>query len=154
MTDALKPVRRVVTGSDARGRSRVLFDGAAPNVNPRAISRGAGMTDAWVFHSCPALITGERDDGNLPFNFEPPETGGHLRIVQSAGKPPHYDAANDPGAVPVHEPRQRPGGASSKVSASCFSTMVSTSCGRATSSCNLGSGIAGRIHARPAGWRS
>jgi hypothetical protein len=34
MTDAIKPIRRVVTGNDAQGRSRVLFDSAAPNVNP------------------------------------------------------------------------------------------------------------------------
>ena len=41
MTRELKPIRRVVTGNDARGRSLVLFDGPAPNVNPRAVSPGA-----------------------------------------------------------------------------------------------------------------
>jgi uncharacterized cupin superfamily protein len=106
----LKPIRRVVTGSDERGRSRVLFDSAAPNVNPRAVSPGSGMTDIWVFHSCPAVISGERDDGNLSFNFEPPEHGGHLRIVQSKGRPKDYDPTKDPSAVPVHAPRRRPGG--------------------------------------------
>src|SRR5947208_4587288 len=83
MTEKLRPIRRVVTGNDGQGRSRVLFDSAAPNVNPGAVSASAGMTDIWVFHSCPALISGERDDGKLPFHFEPPEKGGHLRIVQS-----------------------------------------------------------------------
>ena len=81
MASELKPIRRVVTGNDAQGRSRVLWDGPAPNVNPRAVSPGAGMTDMWVFDRCPAIVSGERDDGNLPFNFEPPEHGGHLRIV-------------------------------------------------------------------------
>jgi mannose-6-phosphate isomerase-like protein (cupin superfamily) len=103
-----KPIRRVVTGNDAHGRSCVLFDSAAPNVNPGAVAASAAMTDLWVFKSCPAIITGERDDGALPFRFEPPEQGGHLRIVQSAGKPAHYDAAQDRTAVPVHAPRQRP----------------------------------------------
>src|SRR5437762_688401 len=70
MAAELKPIRRVVTGTDAQGRSRVLFDGPAPNVNPRAVSPGAGMTDVWVFERCPAVVSGERDDGNLPFNFE------------------------------------------------------------------------------------
>jgi hypothetical protein len=28
----IQPIRRVVTGNDAQGRSRVLFDSAAPNV--------------------------------------------------------------------------------------------------------------------------
>jgi len=52
-----------------------------------AISRGTCMTDIWVYHSVPAIISGTRDDGNLPFHFEPPNAGGHLRIVQSTGKP-------------------------------------------------------------------
>ena len=110
VTERLRPIRRVVTGNDEHDRSRVLFDSAAPNVNPRAVSAGAGMTDIWVFHRCPALIAGERDDGHLPFSFEPPEEGGHLRIVQSTGRPPGYDPTNDVGAVPEHPPRQRPGG--------------------------------------------
>ena len=41
MTNAMKPIRRVVTGNDAQGRSRVLFDSAAPNVNPRRRSGAA-----------------------------------------------------------------------------------------------------------------
>src|SRR5256886_5111957 len=110
MPEKPRPIRRVVTGNDGQGRSRVLFDGAAPNVNPSAVSASAAMTDIWVFHSCPAVISGERDDGNLPFHFEPPERGGHLRIVQSAGRPPNYDPARDASAVPLHAPRQRPGG--------------------------------------------
>src|SRR2546430_15393614 len=110
MTEKPRPIRRVVTGNDEQGRSRVLFDSAAPNVNPGAVSASAGMTDIWVFHSCPAVISGERDDGKLPFHFEPPERGGHLRIVQSAGRPPNYDPARDASAVPLHAPRQRTGG--------------------------------------------
>ena len=99
--DGIKPIRRVVTGNDAQGRSRVLFDSAAPNVNPGAISQGTCMTDVWVYKSSPAVITGERDDGNLPFHFEPPHAGGHLRIVQSPAKPADYDPAKDPGHVAV-----------------------------------------------------
>src|SRR5256884_9941182 len=110
MTEKLRPMRRVVTGNDGQGRSRVLFDSAAPNVNPGAVSASAAMTDIWVFHSCPAVISGERDDGNLPFHFEPPEKGGHFRIVQSVGRAPDYDPARDASAVPPHAPRQRPGG--------------------------------------------
>ena len=79
MTDYSKPIRRVVTGHDAQGRSCVLCDSAAPNVNPGAISRGTCMTDIWVYKEAPAIISGTRDDGNLPFHFEPPERGGHRR---------------------------------------------------------------------------
>ena len=74
MSDTPRPIRRVVTGNDAQGRSRVLFDSAAPNVNPGAVVRGTCMTDIWVFKHSPAPISGDRDDGDLPFHFEPPAT--------------------------------------------------------------------------------
>ena len=122
--DGIKPIRRVVTGNDAQGRSRVLFDSAAPNVNPGAISRGTCMTDVWVYESSPAVITGERDDGNLPFRFEPPHAGGHLRIVQSPAKPADYDPAKDPGHVALHEPRQRPDGVWTRGGQNCFSAPI------------------------------
>ena len=124
MTAGLKPIRRVVTGDDAQGRSRVLFDSAAPNVNPGAIRPGTCMTDVWVYRACPAVISGERDDGRLPFSFEPPGHGGHLRIVQSPARPPGYDPAGDPTAVPLHEPRQRPGGTWDKGGANAYSSPV------------------------------
>ena len=111
MQDAIKPIRRVVTGNDAQGRSRVLFDSAAPNVKASPFQRGTSMTDIWVFQSCPALTNGGRDDGNLPFHFEPPRMGGHLRIVQSAAaKPKDYDAAKDAYAKPEHPPLKTEGG--------------------------------------------
>src|SRR5262252_6875396 len=110
MAQARKPIRRVVTGNDAQGRSRVLFDSAAPNVNPGAIVRGTCMTDIWVYQHSPAPTSGNRDDANLPFHFEPPAAGGHLRIVQSPSKPADYDPAKDANAVPIHEPRRRADG--------------------------------------------
>ncbi len=110
MADKPKPIRRVVTGNDASGRSRVLFDSAAPNVNPNAFKKGTGMTDIWVYSTCPAVISGSRDDGNLPFHFEPPAAGGHLRIVQSDPKPADYDPARDTYIVPSHPPKKTAGG--------------------------------------------
>jgi hypothetical protein len=112
----------VVTGHDAQGRSKVLFDSAAPNVNPGAVNPSAGMTDVWVWKSMPAPISGERDDGRLPFNFEPPHDGGHLRIVQSQGKPAGYDPSKDTGLVPRHAPRQRPGGTWDQGGGSAFAS--------------------------------
>ncbi len=118
------PVRRVVTGNDALGRSCVLFDGPAPNVNPGAVNPSAAMTDLWVFAACPADISGARDDGALPFSFEPPEAGGHLRIVESVGRPPDYDAASDPTAVAEHAPRQRHGGTWDRGGQNAFSSPI------------------------------
>ena len=110
MEKTLKTIRRVVTGNDAQGRSRVLFDSAAPNVNPGAVSPSNGMTDLWVYKSTPAPIGGEHDDGRLPFSFEPPEEGGHLRVVQSTGKAADYDPAADKTAVPLGAARLRANG--------------------------------------------
>src|SRR5215831_7237078 len=123
MADA-KPIRRVVTGNDAQGRSCVLFDSAAPNVNPGAISRGTCMTDLWVYHDVPAPIAGTRDDGNLPFHFEPPAAGGHLRIVQSSGKPSDYDPAQDPARKLLGPTRLRPDGVWDRGGANFFSSPV------------------------------
>jgi len=124
MEEKVKPIRRVVTGNDAQGRSRVLYDGPAPNVNPGAVAASAAMTDLWVFSECPAPISGERDDGKLPFSFEPPERGGHLRIVQSAGRPTGYDASKDRSAVPLHAPRQRPGGTWDRGGQNAYSSPI------------------------------
>ena len=124
MSTAIKPVRRVVTGNDAQGRSCVLHDSDAPNVNPGAIRPGTCMTDLWVYRECPIPLSGDRDDGRLPFSFEPPEIGGHLRIVQSPPKPPGYDPAQDDTAIPLHEPSQRHGGTWDKGGANAFSSPV------------------------------
>ncbi len=110
MTFKMRPVRRVVTGNDESGLSKVLFDSHAPNVNIGTIAASAGMTDIWVYHQTPAIVSGYRDDGNLPFSFDPPNEGGHLRIVQSASKPSNYKAELDTTAVPLHEPRLRKNG--------------------------------------------
>ena len=124
LTSEPRPIRCVVTGNDEYGRSGVLFDSAAPNVNPGAISRGTCMTDVWVYQTAPAVISGARDDGNLPFHFEPPAAGGHLRIVQSNVKPADYDAANDPAFKPLGPTRLRPDGVWDRGGQNWFSSPV------------------------------
>ena len=124
MTNGVKPIRRVVTGNDAQGRSKVWFDSASPNVNANAFKKGTGMTDVWVFHECPAIISGEKDYGNLPFHFEPPPSGGQLRIVQSDAKPADYDAAKDTFIVPEHPPKKTPGGTWERGNQNLFTTRT------------------------------
>ena len=82
------------------------------------------MTDVWVYSSSPVPLAGDRDGGRLPFSFEPPHGGGHLRIVQSPPKPADYDPTKDKTAVPLHEPRQRPGGTWDKGGANAYSSPV------------------------------
>jgi quercetin dioxygenase-like cupin family protein len=106
--DSLKPIRRVVTGNDERSRSKVVWDGPAPNTNPSPtpLTSASGWTDFWVWHGSPAPLSGERDDGNLPYDFPGPPGGGHWRVVHGAGRPADYDAAKDPLIVPPHAPKE------------------------------------------------
>jgi hypothetical protein len=82
------------------------------------------MTDLWVYDSLPANIRGNRDDGNLPFHFEPPANGGHLRIVQSNAKPAGYDPATDPAFKPLGPTRLRPDGVWDRGGQNFFSSPV------------------------------
>ncbi len=124
MSHGIKPIRRVVTGNDAQGRSCVLIDSAAPGVMANTFKKGTGMTDIWKFDTCPAPLSGERDDGNLPFHFEPPALGGRLRIVQSECKPPVYDAAQDNYITAEHLPRRTEGGTWERGRQNLFTTRI------------------------------
>jgi hypothetical protein len=124
MADGIKPIRRVVTGNDAQGRSRVLYDGPAPGVKANAFKKGTGMTDIWQFDAVPASISGDRDDGNLPFHFEPPARGGRLRIVQSDCKPADYDPAKDTFITAEHPPRRTEGGTWERGKQNLFNTRI------------------------------
>jgi hypothetical protein len=124
MTDSVRPIRRVVTGNDEQGRSRVLFDSAAPRVKSSPFQKGTNMTDIWTFDACPAIISGDRDDGDLPFHFEPPLLGGRLRVVESAAKPADYDTGNDAAITAPHPPRKTPGGTWERGGQNLFTTRT------------------------------
>ena len=124
MNGGIKPVRRVVTGNDAQGRSRVLIDSAAPGVKANTFKKGTGMTDIWLWETCPAPISGERDDGDVPFHFEPPARGGRLRIVQSEQKPAVYDASTDTYITPEHPPRKTEGGTWERGCQNLYTTRI------------------------------
>jgi hypothetical protein len=108
MATGLRPIRRIVTTNDERGRSKVLWDGAAPNAHQASMGVGRGHTNLWVWNDALPGIDGEVDAGNLPYDFPGPPNGGHLRVVQSIGRPANYDPANDPDVVPMHPPKLRP----------------------------------------------
>ncbi|MDB5804333.1 MAG: cupin superfamily protein [Betaproteobacteria bacterium] len=123
-TDGIKPIRRVVTGLNAQGKSCVLYDSAAPGVKASAFKKGTGMTDIWLWNESPAPIDGNRDDGDVPFHFEPPETGGRLRVVQSECKPKDYDASKDTYITAEHAPRRTEGGTWERGRQSLFQTRI------------------------------
>jgi len=120
----ITPIRRVVTGNDAQGRSRVLYDSAAPRTRTSPFQKGTNMTDIWTFDACPAPIGGERDDGDLPFHFEPPLLGGRMRVVESAGRPADYDASKDSFITEPHAARKTPGGTWERGGQNLFTTRT------------------------------
>jgi hypothetical protein len=87
----LKPIRRVVTGNDEGGKSKVVWDGPAPSTHEASMGTGRGHIDLWVWNQSPAPLSGRSDDGNLSYDFPGPPEGGHLRVVQGLGRAADYD---------------------------------------------------------------
>jgi uncharacterized cupin superfamily protein len=109
MAYPLKPIRRIVTGHDERGRSTVVWDGPAPNVKGPAMGSGRRYTDLWVWtEPVPPLAGG--DDGNLGYDFPGPPRGGHLRVVQADPRPKDDGAVDPADVVPLHAPKLVPPG--------------------------------------------
>jgi mannose-6-phosphate isomerase-like protein (cupin superfamily) len=106
MATGMAAIRRVVTGTDEQGRSRVIWDGAAPQVHETAL-KGRGHTDFWVWGETPAPLSGTSDDGMLPDEFPGPRGGGHMRAVHWLGR---GDVERDIPMTPFHEPKERHGG--------------------------------------------
>jgi mannose-6-phosphate isomerase-like protein (cupin superfamily) len=105
MAIGLRPIRRVVTGNDERGRSTVIWDGAAPAAHPMSVY-DRGHTDLWVWPETPAPLSLDSDDGNIPDDFPGPPNGGHLRVVHWRERSEETNAE----FKPFHEPKPRPGG--------------------------------------------
>jgi mannose-6-phosphate isomerase-like protein (cupin superfamily) len=74
-----KPVRRVVTGHRADGRSAVLIDSAAPNVKQRAA--GNGSTLLWVTDESPARLS-DADRAAREIGVPPPRRGSIFRLAE------------------------------------------------------------------------
>ena len=77
---ALTPIRRVVTGNDEHGRSKVIWDGPSPGTHETNFN-GRGHTDFWVWRETPPPLDGNEDAGTWDDEFPNPVGGGHLRVV-------------------------------------------------------------------------
>ena len=75
-----KPVRRVVTGHRADGRSSVLIDAPAPNVKQRAA--GNGSTLVWVTDESPADVSVSGDRAAREIGVPPPRRGSIFRVAE------------------------------------------------------------------------
>jgi hypothetical protein len=74
------PIRRVVTGHNAQGKSCILMDSPAPQTYQR--SPGSSfVTELWETSGTPADNLGSDDPTLHPFRLPPPANGSILRII-------------------------------------------------------------------------
>ena len=81
MSQAAKPVRRIVTIDDQGGRSRAIADGPSPDVRTDPARPGFSSARIWVTDATPAPIKGVRETLDRPHALEPPPRGSVCRIV-------------------------------------------------------------------------
>ena len=94
----MKPIRRIVTGHDARGRSFVLSDGPSPHVRATPLRTGVAFTNLWTTDRTPAPIHGAHDPVTPAMNLAPPPGGTNLRVVEF-GPEKDYIGAVTPAAA-------------------------------------------------------
>jgi hypothetical protein len=76
-----KPIRRVVTGHNADGKSVLVMDGAPPQIYRRSPG-SAVVTELWETRGAPADNRGNAEVTDHPFRLAPPKTGSVFRIVE------------------------------------------------------------------------
>jgi hypothetical protein len=94
-----KPIRRVVTGHNAAGKSIFISDAPSPHV------RGSGtastiVTELWETDATPASNAGDADPmENHPFRLLPPKNGSVLRIIEYPPDKVRVAALRQPGTA-------------------------------------------------------
>jgi mannose-6-phosphate isomerase-like protein (cupin superfamily) len=76
-----KPIRRMVTGHDAAGRSAFVMDGPAPHVYCRSPG-SAVVTELWETRATPADNRGNAEVTDHGFRLAPPKNGTVFRIIE------------------------------------------------------------------------
>ena len=78
----IKPIRRIVTGHDTRGRSVFVSDGPSLHVLTIPGRPDFGLTNLWVTDRVPASNAGGADAAARPVVLEPPKGGVIFRVVE------------------------------------------------------------------------
>ncbi len=80
MNNEFRPVRRIVTGEDAAGRSRIIGDGPSPAVRTVPERPGYSVANLWITSDSPAPIL-EADRINEHKGVSPPKRGTVIRMI-------------------------------------------------------------------------
>ena len=75
-----RPIRRVVTGHNADGKSVFIIDDTSPHVFSRRPG-SAIVTELWETTSSPADNRGSADAVDRGFRLPPPKSGSVFRII-------------------------------------------------------------------------
>ena len=86
MTDTLPSIRRIVTGLDADGRSRIVEDAPATSIRTVAERPGYRAVNVWRTEETPARI-GALDTTSGHKGILPPKNGTILRIIDFPPEP-------------------------------------------------------------------
>ena len=78
----IKPIRRIVTGHNAQGRSIFVSDAPSPHVLTLPGRADFALTDLWVSDGAPASNAGSADAAKRRMSLEPPSNGTIFRIVE------------------------------------------------------------------------
>ena len=78
----IKPIRRIVTGHNAQGRSIIASDAPSPHVLALPGRPDFALTDLWVSDGAPASNAGSADAAKRRMSLEPPRNGSIFRIVE------------------------------------------------------------------------
>jgi quercetin dioxygenase-like cupin family protein len=78
----IKPIRRIVTGHTAQGRSVIVSDAPSPHVLTLPGRPDFALTDLWVSDRAPASNVGSADAARRRMSLEPPRNGTIFRIVE------------------------------------------------------------------------
>ena len=78
----LKPIRRVITGHNAKGKSVILSDGPSPHTLTIPGQPNFGLTNLWITSGAPADNAGSVDAAAVPVVLEPPANGSIFRVVE------------------------------------------------------------------------
>jgi mannose-6-phosphate isomerase-like protein (cupin superfamily) len=76
-----KPIRRVVAGVDAKGRSAVIFDSSAHQVDVPGVP-GMSATFVWMTHDAPADNRGASDAASGALVFPPKPKGSCFFVFE------------------------------------------------------------------------
>lgn len=112
----IRPVRRIVTGHDAQGRSIIISDAPSPHSMALAGVSNFGVTDIWKTDRAPASNQGDEDPCSSQISLAPPPSGSVFRVVQFPPDKEYvgkwkrdqaFASMGDSGADAMHESGER-----------------------------------------------